>query len=615
MSTMKKLGRKRTARQIVQSIVNKSPMDAIEEEVIAPQPDDFVNQDKRLLQVMKWASFYRSNPDIFVRDYLGLTLKFYQRILLVMMFWCSNFMFLGARGIAKSYTTAVFAVAKAILYPNSKICIAAPTLKQAKDTMSKIIEELRPHSKMLDLEIEKVIFNAENYSIKFRNGSIIYGVAASKTSRGKRATVLICDEFVQMKEDVIDTVLKKFLNVVRQTGYLHNPRYAHLQERGQELYLSSCWFKSHWSWELVKTYAVGMVDSSKKYFMCGLPYQLSIKEGLLLREVAEDEMAKETFSQMRWDMEMECLFWGESESSFYKYEQLCNARKVVEPVYPSNIYPLLPKSCGLKRPLKKQGEIRILTVDVAIMASKNKENDASAIFLLQLFPNTTGQYIRHASYAETSEGGHTLTQALRIRKLFNSLDCDYLVIDANGVGSGIYDMLVTDLLDEETGVTYDALQCTENDKMATRYQGKSPCPPKVIFPVKADAKWNNNCAIALRDCIQTGKLKLLANEQEFDEYLYSENLDKLDEIVKTELKLPIVHTTLTVNELVALSYTVHDGAIQISETSGHRKDRYSALSYGNYYANILEGKSRVYREEQLPFSDFMRKPKFKGAWR
>ena len=45
-----------------------------------------------------WASFYRENPWRFVRDYLHVNLKLFQKILLTMMMKSSVFAFIAARG-------------------------------------------------------------------------------------------------------------------------------------------------------------------------------------------------------------------------------------------------------------------------------------------------------------------------------------------------------------------------------------------------------------------------------------------------------------------------------------------------------------------------------------
>ena len=44
------------------------------------------------------ASFYRANPQRFAKDYLNLTLKPFQELLLFLMVRCTGFCFIAARG-------------------------------------------------------------------------------------------------------------------------------------------------------------------------------------------------------------------------------------------------------------------------------------------------------------------------------------------------------------------------------------------------------------------------------------------------------------------------------------------------------------------------------------
>lgn len=45
-----------------------------------------------------WCSFYRSNPQRFVKDYLNVNLKLFQKILLYEMMHNNYFMYIAARG-------------------------------------------------------------------------------------------------------------------------------------------------------------------------------------------------------------------------------------------------------------------------------------------------------------------------------------------------------------------------------------------------------------------------------------------------------------------------------------------------------------------------------------
>ena len=78
-----------------------------------------------------WGSFYRANPDKFVEQYLHVRLKWFQKMLIVMMFWSSVFVFIGARGLGKTYLSAIYCVTRSILFPGTHTCIASGTRGQA----------------------------------------------------------------------------------------------------------------------------------------------------------------------------------------------------------------------------------------------------------------------------------------------------------------------------------------------------------------------------------------------------------------------------------------------------------------------------------------------------
>lgn len=535
-----------------------------------------------------WCGYYRENPHRFAKDFLNVHLHIFQCILLVMMNINTKFTYTAARGQGKTYICAIFCCIRCILYPGTQICIASGSREQAAEIIEKIIIKLMPNAPLLRNEIADYKNNTSGAYIIFRDGSYIKTVTANDNSRHNRANILIVDEYRMVKKHILDTVLKKFLTSTRDAGYLKKSEYKHLKERNKELYLSSAYFKKHWAWEHVKTYCVNMLDDSKSYFICGLPYQLSVAEGLLLREDIEDEMSEAGFNSISFNMESGCLWYGESENAYFSYDDLVFARKVKNAFYLSSTTDVLPFN-SLNLPIKENGEIRLLTADIAVMASKKRKNDATSITVLQLIPTKNNQYIRNVVYLENFEGGHSETQAIRIRQIYDDLQCDYLVIDTNGVGNGVFDELVRDLTDPDTGETYPALTCKNDESMADRYKGSSQNPPKVIYSIKATPQFNSDCASLLKDNLKRGKLRLLMSEQEADIYFNSlKGFKSLSPEKKTELMLPYTQTSLTINEIVNLKYDVIGTKVRLSEKGNDRKDRYSSLAYGNYIACELE---------------------------
>lgn len=548
--------------------------------------------NKTMNLVAQKTAFYRSNPHRFCEEYLGITLKLFQKILIFMMNISTNFMFLACRGLGKTFLVSIFCCQRCILYPGTTICVASGRRKQAVEVIDKITGTLMNTSPFLKSEIKLIKNNQTEASIEFYNGSKIKVVTASDTSRGNRANVLVIDEFRMVSLDVITTVLTKFLTAPRQPGYLSKPEYSHLKERNKQIYMSSCWYQAHWSYDQAKSYTANLLDERKKYFICGFPYQLSIKEGLIMKDAVEDEMSESTFDSVKWMMEMDCLFFGNAENGLYSYEEIAKNRKINYPCYPeSELKKIGDKKLRIQP--KVPGEIRILSADIALMSSKVNKNDATSIFLNQMIPSgNRGKYVNNITYSLSQEGLRTDEQALEIRKLIDEFDVDYLAIDTKGNGLGVVDALMADIYDPDTGIGYEALSCCNNKEIAERC--KVSGAPKKIWAIMGSPEFNSQCALGLRESFSQSKTRLLVSEFDFEEVMQDVNgFSKLEPIDKERLKLPYISTTMLINELVDLECEIKDKVVRIKEKANKRKDRYSSLSYNIFVANTLERERKV----------------------
>ena len=336
------------------------------------------DKEQKIMETVAWrASYYRSNPQRYVSDVLGITLKLFQKILLWCMMHYNFTMYLAARGQGKTYLTALFCCVRCILFPGTKIVVSSGTLKQANEVLLKIQDDFMKQSSILRSEIEKCSIGQNDASIYFKNGSWIKTRTSSENSRSARANIIIVDEFRMVDETVLNTVLRKFLTSPRQPKYLNKPEYKHLQERNKEIYMSSAYFKSSWAYKKAQSYTLNFFDDKKKYFIVGLPYQVSIKEGLLSRAQVEDEMSELDYNELVQQMEMECLWFGDTDGSLFKFDELMARRKLKKAYMPLSFY-------NDKTPIPKltSTEKRILSIDVALMkTTKKKKNDASAIFI------------------------------------------------------------------------------------------------------------------------------------------------------------------------------------------------------------------------------------------
>ena len=82
-----------------------------------------------------------------------------------------------------------------------------------------------------------------------------------------------------------------------------------------------------------------------------------------MKEQVQDEMSEADFNEMKWQMEMECLWLGNDGDSFFKSTDLNNVRKVERVLYPLDFYD--DKNPVPDPPLYGK---RVLSLDIARMA-------------------------------------------------------------------------------------------------------------------------------------------------------------------------------------------------------------------------------------------------------
>ena len=264
---------------------------------------------------------------------------------------------------------------------------------------------------------------------------------------------------------------------------------------------------------------------------------------------------------------------------------------------PGHLSRILKNAPELRIQSKVPGEKRLLSADIALMASTRHKNDATAIHITRLLPTKAGQYSVNLVYTKVNEGFRTEHEVLEIRRLYEEFDCDYIVLDTRSMGLSILDGLSNDVSDPETGEIFPALSVCNNDDLASRCV--VPGAKKAIWAILGSAKFNSDIALLLREGFRSGRIRLLLNEYDGEDELNKlKGFKALEPADRTKLLLPYINTTLLINELVNLNHDESNGLVRISERSGMRKDRYSSLSYNFYVAMELEKTARRKKQRE-----------------
>ncbi len=183
-------------------------------------------------------------------------------------------------------------------------------------------------------------------------------------------------------------------------------------------------------------------------------------------------------------------------------------------------------------------------------------------------------------------------------QVFNDFDADVIVLDVQNAGISIYDQLGAVTKDTERNIEYPAMTIMrhisiEDDvykELSARTLGIDAMP--IIYPISASARSNSAIAVEMRDKLQKKMVGFLIEESKAEDYLIKawpgEYLRNDDPSAKAFFLSPYVQTSLLTNECINLAMSMVAGNIKLTETPGSRKDRYSALSYGNHYACLLD---------------------------
>ncbi|MEG2079887.1 MAG: hypothetical protein RRZ31_14010, partial [Chryseobacterium sp.] len=573
------------------------------------QKKEKLSKNERLMNGVKtWASYYRKRPDKMAEDW-GIHLKPFQRYVLCEMMNNNYIAFIASRGLSKTFLTSLYAIIRCILFPDTKVVVAASVKAQAMKIVTEKLDELIGMAPMIKREIldTSTNMNSDTPNVRFKNGSSIKVVASNDNARSGHCNCLILDEFRMIDPKIYQSVLRRFLAASRHPKYMDKPEYQNQKlypmERNQEIFLTSAYYKNNWSYDKYKVFLQRMLEG-KKYKVYAYPYQMAIKERITNKEQLLDEMSENDRDPVIWGMEMDTLFFGQAESAFFNFEQLEATRTANPPIYPKYYYDLL-KTNKFKAPQKKEKEIRCLCVDIATIAGK--QNDASAFYLMQLFPDKKG-YSRRFSYGETMTGGHTVTQALKIKQLFYDLDCDYLVLDRQNAGIGVYDQLIIPMYDKERGIDYEPWVSMNDEEM------KSRCPyddaKSIIFTIAASASLNDEIARNMRDVIIRKRIQFLGNRDDMYDYFESfQEFFTSQKETQVRFEIPFAETDALMNEMILLEQDITNSGgrdlIKLKTTGRNRKDRYSAVSYGNYFATTLE-KDLLKPEDNTSMIDYFR---------
>lgn len=544
-------------------------------------------------RIKSWVTFYRSNPSFFIEHYMGVSLYPYQRFWINLMARSTEFVGIASRASAKSWLIGVYAIARCILYPGTTIALASSTKAQAGLIISEKCKSLAEEHSNIMRETSNIVTNQNKWEMTFFNGSKINVVVSGESGRGHRSNITVLEERRLIPNEIIDSIIRPFL-VSRQPPYMKNPKYSsieELREEPEEVIITSAHYKTYEWYAETKKFIKQMASGDPDVKCIFLDYHISLRHGIKTKKQMQRE--KDTLDPITFLMEYGNIPYGSSTLSFYKLGLF--DREIKRSWRPIKDEIFLLKGKNYYDIPKLQDEMRIVSVDVAMRAGST--NDNTIISCARLQPSRKG-WITEVVFMESHNGKNTNLQALRIKQIYEEFQGDVLVLDLQNAGISVFDALTSVTKDEIRGVEYPPYTVMNSanvdskvyEELIGRTLGQDAVP--CIFPISANAPLNSLIAVKFRERLKKKLIAFLVDDNTEEEFLIKSGnkdiLDQDDTGIRAYLLQAHLQTSLMINESIALEMAPAQGLVKLVEPAGARKDRYTSVSYLNYYVSLLD---------------------------
>ena len=578
-----------------------------------------VEYDKRLAD---WQLFYLNNLDIFTEEFLGIPLKQFQRELLLNCRKYEVMDVIASRGLSKSFCIALMANNLALILPNVSILITSMTLNQSNIIIKEKIDEMftsetstKINSPILK-QLRKDGFiqfkndkNTGGLIVEYGNGSKIFAVNCGDSARGKRSNIVIVDESALVPKTIYDEVIEPTLEPYKFKG---------LELLPKQIFLTSARTKDNWMWRHLRNTVTEHYKSSKKVgeykygFFAGDAYT-AVMNGIM--NPATLKARRKSTDDFAFQTEYMNIWLGEGKDAIFKYSDFHEAQ-----IWEDAFVPTKPMDyiSGKKKDIKKNpNEIRIMSIDIALVGGRNNDNTVIKLGVVNVL---TG--IRRIEYIWSKNGMNSILQVTMIKRLYYDYECEYMVYDTQGVGNAIYDLMTDVTEDPEFGKTkvngnpYPAWNINQDkklqlcsdavltEKIVKAMQEGEP----LMIPFAGVSTSNSDMHYAMWNTMRDKKLILLKNRAEMESILI-DTMPKFSSKTPEErakLLIPYLETDLLINETIDLIITRNDkNIISVKEKRIGTKDRYMSMAMFNLLCDKLCSKFGIESgQEDLNEEDF-----------
>ena len=533
-------------------------------------------------QFVSWAKWY---PDRFIElfksEESNMQLHYDQRIFMRCDIRFQSMYGVFSRGYAKTYTEVLDDFIVAILNPNINLSVTAQTRENAAALLQDKTNEILTHYPLLENEIEYKRFSKNDAIIKLKNGATITNLANAQTSKGRRRHRIKIEESALLNNALFEDALAPIVEVPRTTSgslALVDPEEMNFQIH----FFTTSGYRG--SDEFARS--VRMVNGMRNLtgdIVLGSSWRLPCYYG---RGSSKTQILKKkrNSNPIFFAQNYEQKWVGCADNALVDVNKLMATRTLEEPI------------------LEAQRETDEYYIGVDVARSENTNNNQSAIVVIKVIRNPVNKRVAELQVVNVLGVTNKMNfknQACMIKKLKNQYHAKMVIVDGNGLGSGLVDQLLLDSYDEITG---NYIGCF--DTINTDNKPENPNAEKCLFDMKAQG-YQTKVVSYFINAVDSGMLKMLIRKQEQD------FTDKEREFYDRNV-LPFVNTELLFMEIANLKLKVMSGNNLTVEKVVKKidKDKFSALSYCIFYILEFMNQERVRPSfDPSALASLSRKPK------
>lgn len=539
--------------------------------------DDELEYNEQLDVWNELIAYFRWYPDAFIEcitptdedgNRQGITLGDDQKMILRVLCRFKYSHIVLPRGYGKTLIELLSLCITGVLTPDLTLSMSAQTLQASAGMFADKMAEIKKFYPIIADEIVVEQISKDRVYIEFKSGAKITNLENRQSAKGKRRNLVFLEECALMDEftykDALEPLVSEPYSNIKnfdKDPYVIN----------RQAFITTAYMKNE-AYDRVLLMFEDMCKL-KETFCLGADYRLPAmyKRG---RSAEEIEALEEKVGFMFFNTNYRSRWLNTNGSCIVDVEKIQDLQTIPKPE-------LKPS---------KDGEYYI-SVDVA-RSTKNSNNEtAIVVFKVKRDKKEKVKAIQAVNMIKLPNGANFQVQSLHVKRLQLLYNANTVIVDINGLGVGLLDVLMSSQIDPLNGKELPAY-----DTINTDHESDEKDARQIVWAIQAQ-KNQTEMIVSFVDSVESGMLQLLEKADQNKMM----DIDEGDNYMINEL-LAHIRTQQFIDEVSNLTLETGDGGkLKVKQLIKANKDLFSASMMGIWYI-LAEQNNGLEEEEEYDYS-------------